>query len=92
MGNDELKWETSEQINVGIDARFLNDRLTFSMDYFDKKTKDLLVSGTTPSLIIGGSTSPMNAGNVSNKGWEFELDGGTVSVVSTMVCVLILQL
>ena len=71
---------------------FLNDRLTFSMDYFDKKTKDLLVSGTTPSLIIGGSTSPMNAGNVSNKGWEFELDGGTVSVVSTMVCVLILQL
>lgn len=73
MGNDELKWETSEQINVGIDARFLNDRLTFSMDYFDKKTKDLLVFGTTPSLIIGGSTSPMNAGNVSNKGWEFEL-------------------
>lgn len=73
MGNDELKWETSEQINVGIDARFLNDRLTFSVDYFDKKTKDLLVSGTTPSLIIGGSTSPMNAGNVSNKGWEFEL-------------------
>lgn len=73
MGNDELKWETSEQINVGIDARFLNDRLTFSMDYFNKKTKDLLVSGTTPSLIIGGSTSPMNAGNVSNKGWEFEL-------------------
>lgn len=73
MGNDELKWETSEQINVGIDARFLNDRLTFSMDYFDKKTKDLLVSGTTPSLIIGGSTSPVNAGNVSNKGWEFEL-------------------
>lgn len=73
MGNDELKWETSEQINVGIDARFLNDRLTFSMDYFDKKTKDLLVFGTTPSLIIGGSTSPLNAGNVSNKGWEFEL-------------------
>lgn len=73
MGNDQLKWETSEQINVGIDARFFNDRLTFSMDYFDKKTKDLLVTGTTPSLIIGGTTSPMNAGNVSNKGWEFEL-------------------
>lgn len=73
MGNDELKWETSEQVNVGVDARFLNDRLTLSIDYFDKKTKDLLVSGTTPSLIIGGSTSPMNAGNVSNKGWEFEL-------------------
>ena len=73
MGNSKLKWETSEQINVGIDARFLKDRLTFSMDYFEKKTKDLLVSGTTPSLIIGGVTSPMNAGNVNNKGWEFEL-------------------
>ena len=52
MGNEDLKWETSEQINVGIDARFLNDRLTFSLDYFDKKTKDLLVNGTTPSLIV----------------------------------------
>lgn len=73
MGNDDLKWETSEQINIGFDARFLKDRLTFSLDYFEKKTKDLLVSGTTPSLIIGGTTSPMNAGDVSNKGWEFEL-------------------
>lgn len=42
MGNDELKWETSEQINVGIDARFLNDRLTFSMDYFDLNSATLL--------------------------------------------------
>lgn len=73
MGNDGLKWETSEQIDIGLDARFLRDRLTLSADYFDKKTKDLLVTGTTPSLIIGGTTSPMNAGNVSNKGWEFEL-------------------
>ncbi|MDL2305728.1 TonB-dependent receptor [Bacteroides sp. OttesenSCG-928-D19] len=73
MGNDELKWETSEQINIGVDARFLRHRLTIGIDYFEKKTKDLLVYGTTPSLIIGGATSPMNAGNVSNKGWEFEL-------------------
>lgn len=73
MGNDNLKWETSEQIDLGFDARFLRDRLTFSLDYFDKKTKDLLVWNTTPSLSVGGSTSPMNAGNVSNKGWEFEL-------------------
>lgn len=73
LGNDELKWETSEQWNVGFDARFLRDRLTLGFDYFDKKTKDLLVTGTKPSLIIGGSTSPINAGNVSNKGVEFEL-------------------
>lgn len=72
LGNDELKWETSEQWNIGFDARFLRDRLTFSMDYYNKKTKDLLITGTTPSLVIGGSISPINAGNVSNKGFEFE--------------------
>ncbi|MCI6212873.1 SusC/RagA family TonB-linked outer membrane protein [Bacteroides heparinolyticus] len=73
LGNDNLRWETSEQTNIGLDARFLRDRLNFSVDYFNKKTKDLLVWNTTPSLVIGGSTSPINAGNVSNKGWEFEL-------------------
>lgn len=73
MGNDELKWETSEQIDLGLDARFLRDRLTLTLDYFDKKTKDLLVWNTTPSLAVGGETSPMNAGDVSNKGWEIEL-------------------
>ena len=73
MGNDELKWETSEQLNIGFDARFLRDRLTFSMDWFNKKTKDLLVTGTTPSLVVGGTVSPINAGNVENKGFEFEL-------------------
>ena len=39
LGNDELKWETSEQWNVGFDARFLRDRLTLGFDYFDKKPK-----------------------------------------------------
>lgn len=73
MGNDELKWETSEQLNFGIDVLFFNNRLSLNVDYFNKKTKDLLVSGTTPSLIIGGSTSPMNAGKVSNKGFEVEI-------------------
>lgn len=73
MGNDDLKWETSEQTNIGFDAFALNSRLNFSMDYFIKKTKDLLIWNTTPSLEIGGSTSPINAGDVSNKGFEFEL-------------------
>ena len=73
MGNDDLKWETSEQLNFGFDGIMLGGRLTFGIDYFIKKTKDLLVSGTTPSLIIGGKTSPINAGNVENKGFELEL-------------------
>jgi len=74
MGNDKLKWETSEQINIGIDSRFFNDRLTFSMDYFEKRTKDLLVKDTKPSLSLGGVTPAMNAGDVKNNGFEFELD------------------
>ena len=73
MGNDDLKWETSEQLNFGLDGILLGGRLTFGVDYFIKKTKDLLVWNTTPSLVIGGSTSPINAGNVENKGFEFDL-------------------
>ena len=73
MGNDDLKWETSEQLNFGFDGIMMGGRLTFGIDYFIKKTKDLLVWNTTPSLIIGGSTSPVNAGNVENKGFELEL-------------------
>ena len=73
MGNEDLKWETSEQLNFGFDGILFGGRMTFGIDYFIKKTKDLLVWGTTPSLIIGGSTSPLNAGNVENKGFEFDL-------------------
>ncbi|MBN2637203.1 MAG: SusC/RagA family TonB-linked outer membrane protein, partial [Prolixibacteraceae bacterium] len=42
LANPNLTWETSEQLDIGLDMRFLNDRLAFSADYFDKKTKDLL--------------------------------------------------
>ncbi len=73
MGNEDLKWETSEQLNFGFDGILLGGRMTFGVDYYIKKTKDLLVWNTTPSLIIGGATSPINAGNVENKGFEFEL-------------------
>ncbi|MCW0482070.1 TonB-dependent receptor [Gaoshiqia sediminis] len=72
LSNPELKWETSEQLDLGFDLRAFNDRLTFSFDYFDKKTKDLLVD-TTPPFETGVSSVTVNAGNVSNKGLEFEL-------------------
>ena len=72
-GNDGLKWETSEQVDLGLDARFLGGKLTFSFDWFNKSTKDLIVSGIVPSLIMGVSASPMNAGNIRNTGVELEL-------------------
>ena len=73
LGNMDLKWETSEQFDFGLDARLFGDRLSLSIDYFNKKTKDLLVTGMSPSLSVGGTLSPINAGNVTNRGFEFEL-------------------
>ena len=72
-GNNDLKWETSEQFNIGTDLRLLDDRLTFTMDWFLKKTKDLLISSYTPSTVVGVTASPINAGDVENRGFEFEL-------------------
>lgn len=73
IGNYNLKWETSEQLDLGIDLRMFQDRLSFTYDYFDKKTKDLIMRGVESSLVVGGTLSPLNAGNVSNRGHEFEL-------------------
>lgn len=72
-GNNELKWETSEQTNVGLDFRFLRSRLTLTVDWFNKETKDLIVTGITPSTVVGNTASPVNAGNIKNSGFEFEL-------------------
>lgn len=73
MGNDKLTWETSKQLDFGLDARFFGSRLTLTADWFSKTTDDLLVTGLKSSLIAGGTFSPMNAGSVSNKGLEVEL-------------------
>lgn len=72
LPNPNLKWETSEQIDLGLDARLLGDRLTVGLDYYDKRTKDLLVSVTTPPELGVGSTI-INGGGVLNRGLEFEL-------------------
>lgn len=72
LSNANLKWETSEQTDFGVDVRAFQDRLTFTMDYYIKKTKDLLTLGTPP-LIAGNSATTVNAGNVENRGFEFDL-------------------
>ena len=73
LGNKDLRWERSEQFDVGLDGRLFRDRLTFGVDYFDKETNGLLISNIEPSKSVGGTLSPMNAGNVYNRGFEFEL-------------------
>ena len=70
--NPNLSWETSEQIDLGLDARFLNNRLNFSVDYFDKRTKDLLFRvAVDPALGVDKTT--VNGGSILNSGLEFEL-------------------
>ena len=72
LANPNLKWETSDQIDIGLDARFLDNRLTFALDWYDKMTKDLLVS-IAPIPEIGVNSTYVNAGSVNNKGLEMEL-------------------
>ncbi len=73
VGNNGLKWETSEQLDFGVDLRFLNNRLSLTADYYIKKTKDLLVTGVKPSLTAGTNASPINAGNIKNQGLDLDL-------------------
>ncbi len=72
LANPDLKWETSEQIDLGLDARFLNSRLSLGIDWYKKNTKDLLVD-VTPPMELGVSSVTKNAGEIMNKGLEFEL-------------------
>ncbi len=71
LANPDLRWETSEQLDFGIDLRFLNDRLSVSAGYYDKKTRDLLVT-INPVPEIGVASTVVNAGSVQNRGFEFE--------------------
>jgi TonB-linked SusC/RagA family outer membrane protein len=72
LGNPDLTWETSEQIDLGIDARFLNGRLGFAFDWYKKTTKDWLVRA--PILGVYGIGAPyINGGDVENKGIEIAL-------------------
>ena len=71
LANPDLKWETSEQLDFGLETRFLSDRLSFSAGYYNKKTNDLLVT-ISPVPEIGVSSTVVNAGSVLNSGLEFE--------------------
>lgn len=70
----DLKWETTEQIDVGLDFGFLDDRILFNADYYIKNTRDLLNTVRLPSS-LGFTTTIQNVGKVQNKGIELSLDG-----------------
>nr|MCR5409038.1 TonB-dependent receptor [Bacteroidales bacterium] len=72
LANPDLTWETSNQVDAGLDARFLNNRLSFTFDWFRKETRDLLVT-YSPTPEYGVSSVTNNAGNVLNTGFEAEL-------------------
>ena len=72
LANPNLTWETSEQVDLGLDARFFNSRLTLGVDYFNKTTKDLLFNVTVPPE-LGVTSTTIKGGNVLNKGLELEL-------------------
>jgi TonB-linked SusC/RagA family outer membrane protein len=71
--NNDLKWETTDEINAGIDLGFLSQKITASFDYFSRKTKDILITPSIPSVTAEGARTSVNGASVSNKGWELEL-------------------
>ena len=70
--NPDLTWETSEQVDFGIDARFLDNRLSFTLDWYRKMTKDLLVD-INPYPEVGVSTITVNSGEILNTGVDIEV-------------------
>lgn len=73
LDNPDITWETSEQTNVGIDARFFQSRLGVNLDYYIKNTKDWIVEAPVPST-AGAKAPYINGGSVKNSGIEFSLN------------------
>lgn len=73
LPNKALKWETTGQTNIGVDLGFLNDRINFTFDWYNKITSDLLLRATLP-LSSGYGSAMKNVGKVQNQGLEFTLN------------------
>jgi TonB-linked SusC/RagA family outer membrane protein len=75
IGNNNLKWETTSQVDIGLEAGFFKDRLTGEFDFYDKETYGILVPLTIPAYFGNGlnTTEIFNAAKVQNRGFEFSL-------------------
>lgn len=72
IANPSLKWETSEQTNLGLDFATLGSSLRVTLDYYIKTTKDWLVTAPVP-MLVGNSAPTINGGSVRNSGFEAEV-------------------
>ncbi|WP_067150991.1 SusC/RagA family TonB-linked outer membrane protein [Pseudotamlana agarivorans] len=74
--NPDLKWETSYQTNIGFDLGLLNNRISFSFDYYNIDTKDLLLDATSTPDYLGATSLVVfqNIGEINNKGFELSLN------------------
>src|SRR5690606_2121778 len=68
----DISWETTQPVDVGLDAHFFQDRLQFSGDYYVKTTKDMLLALEIPDY-VGFDNPDQNTGTMSTKGWEFQV-------------------
>ncbi len=71
--NPDLKWETTDQLDIGLEFGFLNNRITGEIDYYYKKTRDLLLARQIPRA-TGFNTKLENVGSIQNQGLEFTLN------------------
>lgn len=79
-GNDNLKWETTSQADLGLDISFVNDRIGLTVDFYNKNTSDLLYYSNLP-WITGYNSYLENIGKMRNRGFEFALN--TVNTIQT---------
>lgn len=77
LPNPELTWEKTKGLNIGVDFALLNNRLTGSIEYFDSKTSDILLSKSLP-VSNGANSILVNAGKTSTKGMEFTISNMNV--------------
>jgi TonB-linked SusC/RagA family outer membrane protein len=77
LANPDLKWETTRQINLGVDAGFFNNRLSLEFNVYDKYTTDLLLN-LPLAQSSGFATITKNAGEMSNKGFEITLNSTNI--------------
>ncbi|MCE7072965.1 TonB-dependent receptor [Dyadobacter sp. CY327] len=73
LANTNLGWESTTQLDLGLDAAFVQNKLNLTVDYYNKQTDDILLNLDIPAT-IGLTAPPQNAGSVQNKGWEFSLN------------------